>query len=147
MAERQPDRPTDDHPALLASRESWRCVQAHDKQGWLDLMADDIHIEDPIGPSVTNPDGSGVKGKDEVAAFYDRNIAPNNLSIACEGTFVASSPQEVAHVLSLRSEFDNGVSGTVRGIFTYRVNDDGKLTSMRGYWTLDDMVFDEPADS
>ena len=131
------------HPALVASQASWRCVQAHDKQGWLDLMADDVHIEDPIGAAITNADGGGIRGKDAVAEFYDRNIAENNLSITCEQTFLASSDLEVAHVLSLRSEFANGVSSTVRGVFTYRVNDDGKLASMRGYWRIDDMVFDE----
>jgi steroid Delta-isomerase len=143
MTERPaPSTDLTDHPALAASQESWRCVQAHDKQGWLDLMADDVHIEDPIGAGVTNPDGAGARGKDEVAAFYDRNIAPNNLSITCEATFRASSPLEVAHVLSLRSQFDNGTSATVRGIFTYRVDEAGKLTSMRGYWTMDDMTFE-----
>ena len=131
------------HPALVASQASWRCVQAHDKQGWLDLMADDVHIEDPIGAAITNAGGGGIRGKDAVAEFYDRNIAENNLSITCEQTFLASSDLEVAHVLSLRSEFANGVSSTVRGIFTYRVNDEGKLASMRGYWRIDDMVFDE----
>ena len=131
------------HPALVASRESWRCVQAHDKQGWLDLMADDVHIEDPIGKAITNPDGAGIRGKAAVAEFYDRNIAVNNLTITPEATFLASSDNEVAHVLSLRSAFDNGVISTVRGVFTYRVNDAGKLTSMRGYWTMDDMVFEE----
>jgi steroid delta-isomerase len=135
---------SDEHPALVASRESWRCVQAHDKQGWLGLMADDILIEDPIGASVTNPDGAGARGKAEVAAFYDSNIAQNTLSVTCEATFLASSPHEVAHVLSLRSEFDHRVAATVRGIFTYRVDDDGKLTSMRGYWTMDDVVFGQP---
>jgi steroid delta-isomerase len=134
----------ENHTALVASRASWRCVQAHDKQGWLDLMADDVHIEDPIGEGVTNPDGKGIRGKDAVADFYDRNIAPNHLTITCEGSFLASSDFEAAHVLSLRSEFDNGVSSTVRGIFTYRVDEAGKLTSLRGYWTMDDMVFDQP---
>jgi steroid Delta-isomerase len=133
----------DRHPALMASRASWRCVQAHDRQGWLDLMADDIHIEDPIGAAITNPDGEGIRGKEAVAEFYDRNIAANDLSITCEQTFLASSDREVAHVLSLRSEFANGVRSTVRGIFTYRVDEDGKLTSMRGYWTMDDMTFHE----
>jgi steroid delta-isomerase len=133
----------EDHPALIASQASWRCVQTHDRQGWLDLMADDVHIEDPIGKSVTNPDGEGLRGKAAVAEFYDQNIASNHLSINCEATFLASSDREVAHVLSLRSEFDNGLISTVRGVFTYRVNDDGKLTSMRGYWTIDDMVFEE----
>ena len=135
------DAATDVHPALAASQESWRCVQAHDKQGWLDLMADDVHIEDPIGPGVTNPDGLGARGKDAVASFYDQNIAATNLTITCEATFLASSPHEAAHVLALRSEFDNGASATVRGIFTYRVNEAGKLTSMRGYWTMADMTF------
>lgn len=55
-------------------------------------MADDVVIEDPIGKSVTNPDGTGVKGKDGVAAFYDTNIAANNLTITCEETFPSSSP-------------------------------------------------------
>lgn len=131
------------HPALIASRESWRCVQAHDKDGWLALMADDVHIEDPIGKAVTNPDGDGIRGKQAVSEFYDRNIAANNLTITCEDTFLASSDHEVAHVLSLRSEFDNGLISTVRGVFTYRVNEDGKLTSMRGYWTMDDMAFEQ----
>jgi steroid delta-isomerase len=107
-------------------------------------MTDDVHIEDPIGGAVTNPDGQGIRGKEAVAAFYDRNIAENNLSVTCEQTFLASSELEVAHVLSLRSEFANGLTTTVRGVFTYRVDDDGKLASMRGYWRLDDMVFDQP---
>ncbi|MBV8862390.1 MAG: steroid delta-isomerase, partial [Mycobacterium sp.] len=28
--------------ALAASQSSWRCVQAHDREGWLALMADDV---------------------------------------------------------------------------------------------------------
>jgi len=29
-------------PALAASQSSWRCVQAHDREGWLALMADGL---------------------------------------------------------------------------------------------------------
>ncbi|MBW0012490.1 ketosteroid isomerase family protein, partial [Mycobacterium sp.] len=68
-------------PALSASQSSWRCVQAHDRDGWLALMADDVVVEDPIGKSVTNPDGTGVRGKEGVATFYDNNIAANQLTI------------------------------------------------------------------
>ena len=53
-------------PALTASQSSWRCVQAHDREGWLALMADDVVVEDPIGKSITNPDGTGVRGKEGV---------------------------------------------------------------------------------
>jgi steroid Delta-isomerase len=128
-------------PALTASQNSWRCVQMHNKEGWLALMADDVVIEDPIGPSVTNPGGNGVRGKEAAAAFYDSNIAANNLRITCEETFPSSSPNEIAHILVLRSRFENGVTSTVRGIFTYRVDDAGLLTNLRGYWNMDVMQF------
>ena len=77
-------------PVVAASESSWRCVQSGDKDGWLALMADDIVIEDPIGQSVTNTDGTGVRGKEAVAAFYDTNIGPNQLTVTREETFPSS---------------------------------------------------------
>jgi steroid Delta-isomerase len=127
--------------ALAASQSSWRCVQAHDREGWLALMADDVVIEDPIGKSITNPDGTGVQGKGAVAAFYDTNIAANQLTITCEETFPSSDPAEIAHILVLGSKFDNGITSSVRGVFTYRVNDAGQIANMRGYWNLEAMTF------
>ncbi|CAM2885781.1 steroid delta-isomerase [Mycobacterium intermedium] len=132
---------TVDSPALTASQSSWRCVQTHDREGWLALMADDVVIEDPIGKSVTNPEGTGIKGKENVAAFYDTNIAANNLTITCEETFPSSSPNEIAHILVLDSKFEGGFTSSVRGVFTYRVNDEGLITNLRGYWNLETMKF------
>ena len=132
------------HPALVASRNSWRCVQTHDKQGWLDLMADDVCIEDPIGVAPTNPDGEGIRGKAAVADFYEKNIASNQLHIECHKSYVSSSDNEAAHVLTLSNSFPNGVKSQVTGIFTYRLNDAGKLVSLRGYWTMDAMTFEQP---
>jgi steroid Delta-isomerase len=128
-------------PALTASQSSWRCVQAHDREGWLALMADDVVVEDPIGKSVINPDGDGVRGKEGVAAFYDNNIAANQLTITCEETFPSSSPDEIAHILVLDSKFEGGFTSSVRGVFTYKVNAAGLITNMRGYWNLDMMKF------
>ena len=104
-------------------------------------MADDVVVEDPIGKSITNPEGTGVRGKDGVAEFYDTNIAANNLTITCEETFPSSDPNEVAHILVLDSKFEGGFTSSVRGVFTYRVNDDGLINSMRGYWNLEMMKF------
>ena len=128
-------------PAMAASLASWRAVQSHDRQGWLALMADDVVVEDPIGPSITNPDGLGVRGKEALAAFYDTNIAANTLTVTCQESFPSSSPNEVAHILVLRSEFEGGFSSTVRGVFCYRVNDAGLITNLRGYWNLEAMTF------
>ncbi len=119
---------------------------SHDREGWLALMADDVVIEDPIGPAITNPDGNGVRGgKAAVADFYDANIAINNLRVTCEETFPSSSPNEVAHILVLRSQFEGGITSTVRGVFTYHVNDAGLIANMRGYWNMDGMQFAQTA--
>ncbi|MFL6061276.1 MAG: nuclear transport factor 2 family protein [Marmoricola sp.] len=128
-------------PALAASQASWRCVQARDKEGWLALMADDIVIEDPIGTAITNPDGTGVRGKAAVEEFFDTNIATNNLRVECQETFPSSSELEVAHILVLHSAFENGITSQVRGVFCYKLNEEHKITNLRGYWNMEAMVF------
>jgi steroid delta-isomerase len=128
-------------PVVAASQASWRCVQSGDREGWLALMADDVLLEDPIGQAVTNPDGTGVRGKQAVAEFFDANIGPNQLTITCEATFPSSSPTEIAYILVLRTRFPNGFVATVRGVFTYRVDDAGLITNLRGYWNMDAMEF------
>ncbi|WP_111508205.1 nuclear transport factor 2 family protein [Mycobacterium kyogaense] len=130
-------------PVVAASQASWRCVQSGDREGWLALMSDDIVIEDPIGEAVTNPDGTGVRGKEAVAAFFDTNIGPNTLRVTCEETFPSSSPREIAYILVLETTFPNGFVATVRGAFTYRVDDAGLITNLRGYWNMDAMTFTE----
>lgn len=132
-------------PVRTASQASWRCVQSGDKDGWLALMADDVVVEDPIGEAVTNPDGTGVRGKEALAAFYDANIGPNRLTVTCEETFPSSSPTEIAYILVLHTRFPNGFTATVRGVFTYRVNEEGLITNLRGYWNMDAMTFAQEA--
>jgi len=102
-------------------------------------MADEVIIEDPI----TNPDGTGFRGKEAVGRFFDHNIGPNTLTVTCEETFPSSSPTEIAHILVLHTKFPNGFASTVRGVFTYRVDDAGLLTNLRGYWNLDMMAFSQ----
>jgi steroid delta-isomerase len=133
-------------PVVTASRASWRCVQSGDREGWLALMSDDVVLEDPIGEAVTNPDGNGVRGKQAVAEFYDANIGPNQLTVTCEATFPSSSPTEIAYILVLRTRFPNGFVATVRGVFTYRVDDAGLITNLRGYWNMDAMEFGQEGD-
>ena len=130
------------HPALVAAQNSWRCVHAKDKAGWLGLMADDICVEDPIGLAPTNPDGHGVKGKAAMEAFWDGNIEPNTIRVETHESFVAGD--ESAHRMTLTTTFPNGASMKLNGIFTYRVNTEGKLTNLRGYWLLEDSVFSSP---
>ena len=133
-------------PALAASHNSWQRIHAKDKEGWLALMADDVVIEDPIGKAFTNPDGTGVRGKDGVSSWWENSVGFTTIRITCEETFPSSSPNEVAHILSLRFTFDNGSASGVRGVFTYKVNDAGLLTNLRGFWNMDMMKAAEKDD-
>ena len=46
----------------------------------------------------------------------------------------------------LRTRFPNGFVATVRGVFTYRVDDAGLITNLRGYWNMDAMEFGQEGD-
>ena len=128
---------SEEHPAMIAARASWSAVQRKAKEEWLALMADDICIEDPIGVSPLDPIGKGHCGKEAVRAFWERAIAPNRIRIEVARSFCAGN--ESAHLMTLTTTFPNGASAEVTGIFTYRVNDAGKLVALRGYWQMSDM--------
>lgn len=125
------------HPALVAARNSWRCVQARAREEWIALMADDVLVEDPIGIGPTNPTGEGIRGIDGLLAFWDRNLAGATVVIETHASFAAGN--ESAHRMTLRTRYGDGPTFVVDGIFTYRVNDAGKITNLRGYWCADDM--------
>jgi steroid delta-isomerase len=129
------------HPALAAARNSWARVMAKDKAGWLALMADDVLVEDPIGVGPTNPTGEGLRGKAALSEFFDQNIAPNSMIIESQESYAAGS--ESGHVLVLRTTFPNGTIAIVRGVFTYKLNDVGLISNLRGYWSMDQMQFEQ----
>lgn len=107
---------------------------AHDKQAWLDNFADDAIVEDPIGPSHFDPEGQGHRGRDAIAAFWDKAIAPNELRFEFDDSFRCGNEEaNVGRILITT----NGLLVTCEGVFTYRVNDDGKLVALRAYWELD----------
>jgi ketosteroid isomerase-like protein len=128
---------SEEHPAMIAARGSWSAVQRKAKEEWLALMADDVCIEDPIGVSPLDPIGKGHCGKQAVRAFWERTIAPNQIRIEVARSFCAG--QESAHLMTLTMTNPNGASAVVTGIFSYRVNDAGKLVALRGWWQMSDM--------
>ena len=133
-----------EHPAITAAHNSWSCVHRRAREEWLDLMAEDITIEDPIGVAPTNPTGKGFRGKAEAETFWDTIIArTESIRIEAHESFAAG--MESAHALTLTTTFPGGTKTTVRGIFTYTLNDEGKLRALRGYWSLDEMKVDPSA--
>jgi ketosteroid isomerase-like protein len=127
-----------EHPALAASKRSWSAVARKAKEEWLALFAEDAVVEDPVGPTLLDPEGSGHRGKAAIAAFWDANVGPNTVKVEMRDSYCAG--QEVAHAGAITtifgegSIFGKGASVRVEGIFIYRVNEEGKLVSLRGFW-------------
>ena len=132
----------EESPAMAASRASWSAVQRKDKEGWLALMTDDVLFQDPIGVSPLDATGKGHVGKAAVSEFWDKTMAPATISIEVHRSFTAGL--EAAHLMTLTTELPGGVRSVVTGIFTYLVNDEGKLAALRGYWDMADMSFEQP---
>ncbi len=138
-----PELPDDfaPHPARDASLASMRAVEAGDRDGWLALFAPDAIVEDPIGPSMFDPEGNGHHGAAGIAAFYDTVIGPND-SVSFEIRESWAGGNEVANVGTISTVLPGG-GGTVLtdGVFTYRVNDDGKVVALRAYWEVERLRF------
>jgi steroid Delta-isomerase len=112
-------------------------VQAGDREAWLDLFAPDAVVQDPIGPSPFNPDGTGHHGRQAIAAFYDEVIGPS-AAISFEITESYLCGDEVADVGIIRTTLAGGQhQAVVHGVYTYRSNGAGKLASLRAFWEFD----------
>jgi len=121
-------------PAHLAGERSRAAAAAHDKQAWLALFADNAIVEDPIGPSHLDPEGNGHRGKEAIARFYDIAIAPSELTFHFEKTYQCGNEEaNVGRVVIVAG----GYRVTAEGVFTYRVDDHGKITALRAYWEAD----------
>lgn len=116
-----------------------RAVKARDKDAWLALWRDDGCVEDPVGPSFLDPDGGGHRGKDAIAAFWDANIGSlESVDFEIADSFLAGD--EVANVGTIVLGLPGGTTGRCEGVFVYRVDDDGKLVSLRAFWEVDRMM-------
>ncbi|WP_319454978.1 MULTISPECIES: nuclear transport factor 2 family protein [unclassified Mycobacterium] len=121
-------------PVHLAGKRSREAAVAHDKETWLALFADDAIVEDPIGPSHFDPEGKGHRGKEAIAKFFDTAIAPSQLEFHFEQTYQCGNEEaNVGHIVIVAG----GFRVVAEGVFTYRVNDEGKIVALRAFWELD----------
>lgn len=127
-------------PARRAALLSREYVHSKNREGWLGLYAEEAIIQDPIGVSAIDPEGNGHRGSAAREAFWDNFIAPVDIRIEILESFAAAD--EVANHVNLTITIDTGdgnrLQQKVHGIFTYHVNTEGKLLSLRGYWETDD---------
>jgi hypothetical protein len=111
-------------------------VIAKDKQAWVDNFTQDGWIEDPVGPSVFDPDGNGHHGPDARAAFWDKTIATID-TFVFEITDSFAAGNECANIGTIHTTLSNGYRVHTEGVFIYRVDDAGKIISLRALWEFE----------
>lgn len=117
-------------------RASMAAVEARDRRAWLDLFTEDAVVEDPIGPSPFDPEGSGHRGIEAIAAFYDNVIAANeSVTFNIHQSFLCGN--EAANVGVIRIAFAGGAAVEVDGVYIYRMSPDGRIASLRAFWEPD----------
>ena len=131
------DAPDSDHPARRACQASMTAVAAGRKEEWLALFAPDALVEDPVGPSMLDPEGKGHRGHEGIGAFWDGNFgAISKFRFHVQDSF-ANGPS-CANVATITMWLgDSGATMTVDMVAIYTVDDDGKITSLRAHWEPD----------
>src|SRR5260370_1248464 len=122
------------------SDKSMAMAEAKDREGWLALFADDAVVEDPVGPSLFDPDGKGHRGIEAITAFYDNVIAMSE-SLEFNITQSIECGDEVANMGEIRITLPGNHIGTVQLTNIYQVTPDGKLASLRSFWEQDKLSF------
>lgn len=120
------------HPARVAGRASQAAVRARDKDAWVALFAADGIVEDPVGPSGFDPEGKGHRGHEAIAGFWDKAIAmTESIEFLFDDSFACG--QEVVYTGKIRSRVA-GRQIDAEGVFTYKVDDAGKILALRAFW-------------
>jgi steroid Delta-isomerase len=124
------------------AKQSMALTEARDRDGWLALFADDAVVEDPVGPSMFDPDAKGHRGIEAITAFYDNVIVTSEkIEFTIRDSYECGS--EVANVGQIRITLPGNQVGIVPIVNIYKVNDAGQLVSLRSFWEAEKLSFSE----
>ena len=124
-----------EHPARIAAKASQSAASGKRKEEWLDLFAEDGWVEDPVGPSGFDPEGKGHHGREAISKFYDMTIAnTDSLEFIVNDSLVCGD--ENVNIGTIRTVVA-GNQIDAEGVFVYRVDEEGKLQSLRAFWEVE----------
>ena len=130
------DAPDGEAPARRASQRSYSAVARKAKDEWLALFAEDAMIEDPVGPSFFDPEGTGHRGKEAISAFWDTAIAPVlEFRFTIRDSF--ANGNACANIGTFTTLLEGDMQADTELIAVYRVDDAGLITSMAAHWEVD----------
>lgn len=129
------------HPARQASIASIVAVESGDREKWLSLWDENnCCIEDPVGPSLMDEKGEGHRGMEAVTAFYDNFISPQDVRFHIRQTMAGGN--ECCNVGTITTRGAEGNVGRTELVMIYKVNEAGKVVSLRAFWEFEDMIAD-----
>jgi steroid delta-isomerase len=127
--------PNDPHPARAASQRSYSAVAKGNLAEWLTVYAEDAVLEDPVGPSMFDPEGKGHHGHAGISAFWEQAIVPiAKFEFIINDSFANPGGNTCANVGQIRTSLPDGSHLTTDLIMVYVVDDDGRVTSMKAFW-------------
>ncbi|MEU8247081.1 nuclear transport factor 2 family protein [Nonomuraea sp. NPDC048916] len=130
------DAPDGDHAARRAAQASMTAVVTGRRSDWLSLFGPDALVEDPVGPSMLDPEGKGHRGHDEIGTFWDVYIGSVRAFRFHVSDSFANGPC-CANVAAITMTMDGGTTMTVDCVIVYTVDDAGLITSIRAHWEPD----------
>ena len=127
-----------DHPARVASQRSYSAVAKGDLAEWLTVYAEDAVLEDPVGPSMFDPEGNGHRGHDGISAFWNLAIAPiEKFEFEIYESFANPGSNTCANIGRIKTSFPDGSHTTTELIMVYVIHDDGRVASRKAFWEPD----------
>lgn len=130
------DAPDWEHPARRAAQLSNATVASGRKADWLALFAPDALIEDPVGPSFLDAEGTGHRGEDAISAFWDLYVGMiETFHFHVTDSFANGSC--CANVAAITTTLRDGSTMTIDCVLIYTIDDQGLITSLRAHWEPD----------
>ncbi|QRY61986.1 nuclear transport factor 2 family protein [Gordonia sp. PDNC005] len=116
---------------LATAQGSPAAVAAHDKAAWLALFTDDGIVNDPVG-------SAPHRGSDELSAFYETFIAPNDVvfhphhDIVCDDVVVRD--------VTLEIRMSDAVVLSVPVHLRYEMEEPDRIAGLYAHWELPTMI-------
>jgi steroid Delta-isomerase len=127
--------------AQIASQNSVKAVTRKKKQEWLELFAEDAVVEDPVGKSPLDESGMGHIGLKAIEQFWDTNISPNEFVFNITKSIAPDGSNECCNIGQIITRVNQFKSTSVtNGVFLYKTNEQGKITSLRAFYVYSEMV-------
>lgn len=122
-------------PAYAAARRSWAASNAGDRDAWIAGWSPEGCIEDPVGPSMFDPEGIGHRGTERLLEFWEKAVAtPDHIEFRFDRGIAAGD--ELLCTGTMRTHMGENIMEIDIAV-NYRVDSNGRLVALRAFWEQD----------